>query len=104
MLRLSINSFRCSGLVLAIGWLVDDAIVVVEAVRRTWLGRPGSKGSSLKAMEQVGGPVVAIALILAASFRPHGIYSRNHRPGFTKQFAVTICRLRHDFRFQCSIR
>ena len=89
MLGFSINSLSLFGLVLAIGLVVDDAIVVVEAVETNIAAGLSSKEASLKAMEQVGGPVVAIALILAAVFVPTAFI-----PGITgrlyQQFAVTI--------------
>jgi HAE1 family hydrophobic/amphiphilic exporter-1 len=89
MLGFSINSLTLFGLVLAIGLVVDDAIVVVEAVEANMEAGLNSKEASLKAMEQVGGPVVAIALILAAVFVPTAFI-----PGITgrlyQQFAVTI--------------
>jgi HAE1 family hydrophobic/amphiphilic exporter-1 len=69
--------------------VVDDAIVVVEAVELNMAAGLSPKDASLKAMEQVGGPVVAIALILAAVFVPTAFI-----PGITgrlyQQFAVTI--------------
>jgi HAE1 family hydrophobic/amphiphilic exporter-1 len=89
MLGFSINSLSLFGLVLAIGLVVDDAIVVVEAVELNMATGLSPKDASLKAMEQVGGPVVAIALILAAVFVPTAFI-----PGITgrlyQQFAVTI--------------
>jgi HAE1 family hydrophobic/amphiphilic exporter-1 len=89
MLGFSINSLSLFGLVLAIGLVVDDAIVVVEAVEVNIAAGLNPKDASLKAMEQVGGPVVAIALILAAVFVPTAFI-----PGITgrlyQQFAVTI--------------
>jgi len=89
MLGFSINSLSLFGLVLAIGLVVDDAIVVVEAVEANMATGLSPKEASLKAMEQVGGPVVAIALILAAVFVPTAFI-----PGITgrlyQQFAVTI--------------
>jgi len=89
VLGFSINSLSLFGLVLAIGLVVDDAIVVVEAVETNIAAGLNPKEASLKAMEQVGGPVVAIALILAAVFVPTAFI-----PGITgrlyQQFAVTI--------------
>jgi len=89
ILGFSINSLSLFGLVLAIGLVVDDAIVVVEAVEANMAAGLNPKDASLKAMEQVGGPVVAIALILAAVFIPTAFI-----PGITgrlyQQFAVTI--------------
>jgi len=89
MLGFSINSLSLFGLVLAIGLVVDDAIVVVEAVEKNLAAGLTPKEASLKAMEQVSGPVVATALILAAVFVPTAFI-----PGITgrlyQQFAVTI--------------
>ena len=89
MLGFSINSLSLFGLVLAIGLVVDDAIVVVEAVETHIARGLSPKEASLKAMEEVSGPVAAIALILAAVFVPTAFI-----PGITgrlyQQFAVTI--------------
>jgi HAE1 family hydrophobic/amphiphilic exporter-1 len=89
LLGFSINSLSLFGLVLAIGLVVDDAIVVVEAVATNIASGLNPKEASLKAMEEVGGPVIAIALILAAVFVPTAFI-----PGITgrlyQQFAVTI--------------
>lgn len=85
----SINTLSLFGLVLAIGLVVDDAIVVVEAVERHIEEGQPPKVAALKAMEEVAGPVVAIALILAAVFIPTVFI-----PGITgrlyQQFAMTI--------------
>jgi HAE1 family hydrophobic/amphiphilic exporter-1 len=89
LLGFSINTLSLFGLVLAIGLVVDDAIVVVEAVEHHIEHGLSPKEASLKAMEQVSGPVVAIALILTAVFVPTAFI-----PGITgrlyQQFAVTI--------------
>src|ERR1700720_850042 len=89
MLGFSVNSLSLFGLVLAIGLVVDDAIVVVEAVETHIAKGLSPKEASLKAMEEVSGPVIAIALILAAVFIPTAFI-----PGITgrlyQQFAVTI--------------
>lgn len=89
MLGFSINTLSLFGLVLAIGLVVDDAIVVVEAVERHIEEGLSPKEASLKAMQEVSGPVTAIALILAAVFIPTVFI-----PGITgrlyQQFAVTI--------------
>src|SRR5580698_297359 len=70
LLGFSINTLSLFGLVLAIGLVVDDAIVVVEAVEHhIELGDP-PKEATLKAMDEVSGPVIATALILAAVFVP----------------------------------
>ena len=70
LLGFSINTLSLFGLVLAIGLVVDDAIIVVEAVERHIEEGLSPKDASLKAMEEVSGPVMAIALILAAVFIP----------------------------------
>jgi len=89
LLGFSINTLSLFGLVLAIGLVVDDAIVVVEAVEHHIAQGLSPKEATLKAMEQVSGPVVAIALILAAVFIPTAFI-----PGITgqlyQQFALTI--------------
>ncbi len=89
MLGFSINTLSLLGLVLAIGLVVDDAIVVVEAVEHHIEEGMSPHDASIKAMEEVSGPVIAIGLILAAVFVPTAFI-----PGITgqlyKQFAVTI--------------
>ena len=89
MLGFSINTLSLFGLVLAIGLVVDDAIVVVEAVEHHIEKGLPPREATLKAMEDVSGPVIAIALILAAVFIPTAFI-----PGITgrlyQQFAVTI--------------
>src|SRR5205814_5892150 len=85
----SINTLSLFGLVLAIGLVVDDAIVVVEAVEHHIEEGMSPKEATLKAMQEVSGPVVAIAIILSAVFLPTVFI-----PGITgrlyQQFAVTI--------------
>jgi len=85
----SINTLSLFGLVLAIGLVVDDAIVVVEAVERHIEEGMTPKAAALKAMEEISGPVVGIALVLSAVFIPTAFI-----PGITgrlyQQFAVTI--------------
>ncbi|HEX3742372.1 MAG TPA: efflux RND transporter permease subunit [Bryobacteraceae bacterium] len=89
LLGFSINTLSLFGLVLAIGLVVDDAIIVVEAVEHLIDQGMKPREATIKAMEQVGGPVVAIALILAAVFIPTAAV-----PGITgrlyQQFAITI--------------
>jgi hydrophobic/amphiphilic exporter-1 (mainly G- bacteria), HAE1 family len=89
LLGFSINTLSLFGLVLAIGLVVDDAIVVVEAVEHHIENGLSPRDASFKAMEQVASPVIAIALILAAVFIPTAFI-----PGITgrlyQQFAVTI--------------
>ena len=89
LLGFSINTLSLFGLVLAIGLVVDDAIVVVEAVEHHIEEGMSPRDATLKAMEEVSGPVVSIALILASVFIPvafmGGIQGR-----LNKQFAITI--------------
>jgi HAE1 family hydrophobic/amphiphilic exporter-1 len=89
MLGFSINVLSLLGLVLAIGIVVDDAIVVVEAVMHHIEHGLSPKEATLKAMEEVSGPVIAIGLILSAVFVPVGFMG-----GITgklyQQFAITI--------------
>src|SRR5258706_2754743 len=89
LLGFSINTLSLFGLVLAIGLVVDEAIVVVEAVERHIEEGQTPREATLQAMREVSGPVVAIALILSSVFLPvafmGGIQGR-----LNKQFAVTI--------------
>jgi HAE1 family hydrophobic/amphiphilic exporter-1 len=89
MFGFSINTLSLFGLVLAIGLVVDDAIVVVEAVEHHIEHGLSPKDATLRAMSEVTGPVIAIAVILAAVFVPTAFI-----PGITgqlyQQFAVTI--------------
>jgi hydrophobic/amphiphilic exporter-1 (mainly G- bacteria), HAE1 family len=85
----SINTLSLFGLVLAIGLVVDDAIVVVEAVERHIEEGMGAREATLQAMREVSGPVIGIALVLSAVFIPTAFL-----PGITgrlyQQFALTI--------------
>jgi len=85
----SINTLSMLGLVLAIGLVVDDAIVVVEGVQRHIEEGLAPKDAALKAMKELSGPVVGIALVLASVFVPTAFI-----PGITgrlyQQFALTI--------------
>lgn len=89
LLGFSVNVLSLLGLVLAIGIVVDDAIVVVEAVMHHIEHGKTPKEATIQAMREVSGPVVAIALILAAVFIPVAMV-----PGITgrlyQQFAITI--------------
>ena len=77
LLGFSINTLSLFGLVLAIGLVVDDAIVVVEAVEHHIEEGMAPRDATLQAMEEVSGPVVGIALILAAVFIPVGVHGRH---------------------------
>ena len=85
----SINTLSMFGLVLAIGLVVDDAIVVVEGVQRHIEEGLNPKDAARKAMEELSGPVIGIALVLASVFVPTAFI-----PGITgrlyQQFAITI--------------
>jgi multidrug efflux pump len=85
----SINALSLFGMVLAIGIVVDDAIVVVENVERNIETGMSVKDATYKAMEEVSGPIVAIALTLVAVFVPLAFMS-GLTGQFYKQFAVTI--------------
>jgi HAE1 family hydrophobic/amphiphilic exporter-1 len=85
----SLNTLSLFGLVLAIGLVVDDAIVVVEAVEKHIEEGLSPKEAAVKAMEQVTGPLVATALILSAVFIPT-VFLPGITGGLYKQFALTI--------------
>jgi hydrophobic/amphiphilic exporter-1 (mainly G- bacteria), HAE1 family len=89
LLGFSINTLSLLGLVLAIGIVVDDAIVVVEAVMHHIEHGKTPREATIQAMKEVSGPVIAIALILIAVFVPVAM-----TPGITgrfyQQFALTI--------------
>ena len=88
-LGFTINTLSLFGLVLAIGLVVDDAIIVVEAVEHLIDQGLSPRDATITAMKQVSGPVVAVAVILAAVFIPTAAI-----PGITgrlyQQFAITI--------------
>ena len=85
----SLNTLTLFGLVLAIGIVVDDAIVVVEAIERHLESGATPRESAMRAMDEVAGPVIAVGLVLSAVFIPcvfiTGIVGR-----FFQQFALTI--------------
>jgi HAE1 family hydrophobic/amphiphilic exporter-1 len=89
MFGFSINTLSLFGLVLAVGLVVDDAIVVVEAVERHIEEGMAPRDATLQAMREVSGPVIGIALVLSAVFIPTAFL-----PGITgrlyQQFALTI--------------
>lgn len=89
-LGFSINLLTLFGLVLAIGMVVDDAIVVVENVERNMAaGVLTAKEAAVKAMQEVSGPVIAVVLVLAAVFIPAAFISGTTGQLY-KQFAITI--------------
>ena len=89
MLGFSLNNLSLFGLVLAIGIVVDDAIVVVENVERLMAMGLNPRDASRKAMDEVTGPVIAISLVLCAVFVPTA-FMAGISGQFFKQFALTI--------------
>ncbi|MFL6548919.1 MAG: efflux RND transporter permease subunit [Povalibacter sp.] len=85
----SINALSLFGLVLAIGIVVDDAIVVVENVERNIEAGLAPREATYKAMQEVSGPIIAIALVLVAVFAPIAFIT-GLTGQFYKQFALTI--------------
>ena len=85
----SLNTLSLCGLVLAIGLVVDDAIVVVEAIEHHIEEGLSPKDAAVKAMEQVTGPLIATALILSSVFIPT-IFLPGITGGLYQQFALTI--------------
>lgn len=85
----SINALSLFGLVLAIGIVVDDAIVVVENVERNIRNGLTPRAATYKAMEEVSGPIIAIALVLVAVFVPIAFIT-GLTGEFYQQFALTI--------------
>ena len=89
LMGFSLNNLTLFGLVLAIGIVVDDAIVVVEAVEHHIEEGLSPHDATVRAMEQVSGPVVAIGLVLAAVFVPCAFIT-GITGQFFRQFALTI--------------
>jgi multidrug efflux pump len=89
LLGYSLNNISLFGLVLAIGIVVDDAIVVLENIERQMAKGLDARTATIKAMEEITGPILAITLVLCAVFVPcafiSGVTGR-----FFRQFAVTI--------------
>ncbi|MRX07168.1 multidrug efflux RND transporter permease subunit [Pseudoduganella sp. FT25W] len=85
----TINALSLFGMVLAIGIVVDDAIVVVENVERNMASGLSARDATYKAMQEVSGPIIAIALTLVAVFVPLAFMS-GLTGQFYKQFAMTI--------------
>lgn len=85
----TINNLTLFGLVLAVGIVVDDAIVVVEAIEHYVEKGLGPRAAAIKAMEEVSGPVIAVGLVLSAVFVPCAFVS-GIVGLFFRQFALTI--------------
>jgi multidrug efflux pump subunit AcrB len=88
-MQFSLNNLTLFGLVLAIGIVVDDAIVVVEAVEHHIEHGLSPRDASIRAMEQVSGPVIAVGLVLSAVFIPCAFIT-GITGQFFRQFALTI--------------
>jgi multidrug efflux pump len=88
-LGFTINTLTLFGLVLAIGIVVDDAIVVVENVERNIANGLAPRDAAHQAMREVSGPIIAVALVLCAVFVPMA-FMAGLTGQFFKQFAVTI--------------
>src|SRR5262249_9642756 len=89
LMGFSLNNLTLFGLVLAIGIVVDDAIVVLENIER-WLAKGlGVREATLKAMDEITGPIVAITLVLSAVFLPSAFLG-GITGQFFRQFALTI--------------
>jgi multidrug efflux pump len=85
----SLNNLTLFGLVLAIGIVVDDAIVVLENIERLIATGLDSRTATIKAMDEITGPIVAITLVLSSVFLP-SIFVPGLTGQFYRQFAVTI--------------
>ena len=99
MMGFSLNNLTLFGLVLAIGIVVDDAIVVVEAVERQIEHGLSPRDATIRAMELVSGPVVAVGLVLSAVFVPCAFIT-GITGQFFRQFALDDRRLDGDFGLQ----
>jgi len=89
MFGFTLNNLSLFGLVLAIGIVVDDAIVVVENVQRNIEGGLNPHDAAVKSMDEVGGALIAIALVLSAVFIPSAFIT-GISGQFYRQFALTI--------------
>ncbi len=89
LLGFSVNTLSLFGLVLAIGLVVDDAIVVVEAVEQHIEHGMSPRDATVRAMREVSGPVIGIALILASVFIPVGLMG-GIQGRLNQQFAITV--------------
>ncbi|MGH6768990.1 MAG: efflux RND transporter permease subunit, partial [Xanthobacteraceae bacterium] len=89
MFGFTLNNLTLFGLVLAVGIVVDDAIVVVENVERNIAAGLAPREAAIKSMDEVGGALIAIALVLCAVFVPAGFIT-GISGQFYRQFALTI--------------
>ena len=96
----SLNNISLFGLVLAIGIVVDDAIVVLENIERMLARGHDVRTATIKAMEEVTGPIIAVALVLCAVFVPCAVSQRHHGP-ILPAVCLDDFRLDGHFRDQC---
>jgi multidrug efflux pump len=89
-LGFSLNNLTLFGLVLAIGIVVDDAIVVLENIERQIAGGLDPRNATIKAMGEITGPIVAITLVLTSVFLPAAVFVPGITGQFYQQFALTI--------------
>jgi multidrug efflux pump len=90
VLGFSLNNLTLFGLVLAIGIVVDDAIVVLENIERQIANGLEPRSATIKAMGEITGPIVAITLVLTAVFLPAAMFVPGITGQFYRQFALTI--------------
>ena len=96
-MNFSLNNISLFGLVLAIGIVVDDAIVVLENIERMLARGHDVRTATIKAMEEVTGPIIAVALVLCAVFVPCALSQRHHGAVFP---AVCLDDFRLDGHFR----
>ena len=89
LLGFSLNNLTLFGMVLAIGIVVDDAIVVLENVERQMSFGLDAKNATIKAMGEITGPIIAITLVLCSVFLP-SVFMPGVTGQFFRQFAITI--------------
>src|SRR5437660_890336 len=85
----SLNNLTLFGLVLAIGIVVDDAIVVLENIERLIATGLDARSATIQAMQEITGPIVAITLVLSSVFLP-SVFVPGLTGQFYRQFAITI--------------
>src|SRR5205807_4047324 len=89
LMGFSLNNLTLFGLVLAIGIVVDDAIMVLENIERLMATGLDARTATIKAMDELTGPIVAITLVLCAVFLP-SVFIPGLTGQFYRQFALTI--------------
>ncbi len=97
LLGFSLNNLTLFGLVLAIGIVVDDAIVVLENIERQIANGLDPRSATIKAMGEITGPIVAITLVLTSVFLPAATIVSGITGQFYRQFALDNCGVDGDF-------